>query len=454
MNARPLDRRAFLRSASVLLALPAFESLGPRRAKGAERPRGPGLAPDGSPLRMAYLYVPNGVIGSTWKPLGEGRDFQLNTSMESLSEYRDSLSVVSGLEHKHGWANGDGGGDHARASATVLTGARPKKTAGTDIRLGVSVDQVAARSMDGVTRFSSLELSCDAARGAGACDSGYSCAYQYNLSWRSATQPVAAESNPRELFERLFGAGESSQRAAASERLMARQKSLLDFVLDDARSLRKELGRGDQSKLEEYLTGVREIERRIQNAKKFGPPPQVDAPTPEGIPAAYQEHIRLLMDILALAFQTDSTRVATFQLAHDGSNRNFPEIGVSDGHHSLSHHQNDPKKIELLQRIDRFYLSQLAYFLQKLRSTREADGRSLLDRSLIVYCGGLSDANRHAHDNLPLLLAGHGGGTLSAGTHLQLSSAQPMTNLFRALLERFGTPVDRLGDSDGILTGI
>ena len=454
MIARPQDRRTFLRSASVLLALPAFESLrlGPLHA--AASGASPGIAPDGSPLRMAYLYVPNGVIGRAWNPVGSGRDFELNSTMEPLAEFRDAFSVVSGLEHKHGWANGDGGGDHARASATILTGARPKKTAGTDIRLGVSVDQVAARRMEGVTRFASLELSCDAARGAGACDSGYSCAYQYNLSWRSATQPVGAESNPRELFERLFGAGEAGQRAASSERLLAREKSLLDFVREDAKSLQKQLGHGDKSKLDEYLTGVREIEQRIQNAKKFGPPPQVDAATPPGIPASYEEHVRLLVDILVLAFQTDSTRVATFLLAHDGSNRNFPAIGVTDGHHALSHHQNDPKKIELIQRIDRFYTGQLAYFLRRLRDTREANGKSLLDNSLVVYCSGLSDANRHAHDNLPLVLAGGGGGTLQAGTHLQLSSPQPMTNLFRALLERFGTPVDQLGDSDGVLFGI
>jgi hypothetical protein len=403
---------------------------------------------------MAFVYAPNGVIGDSWKPLGEGRDFQLNASMEPLAPFRDALSVVSGLEHKHGWANGDGGGDHARACATILTGARPKKTAGTDIRLGISVDQLAAQRMDGITRFASLELSCESQRSAGTCDSGYSCAYQYNLSWRSATQPVGAESNPREVFERLFGLGEANQRAAASERLAARERSILDFVLEDARRLQKQLGSKDQTKLDEYLTGVREIEKRIQNTRRFGPPPTVDAPTPEGIPESHSEHMKLLFDILVLAFQTDSTRVASFLLSNDGSNRNFPAIGVSDGHHQLSHHQKDPKKIELLQRIDRHYVEHLAYFLEKLRSTREENGKSLLENSMIVYCSGLSDANRHAHDNLPLLVAGHAGGALQPGTHLQLPSAQPMTNLFRTLLDRFGMPVDRFGDSDGVLSGI
>jgi hypothetical protein len=454
MNARLLDRRAFLRSASVLLALPAWESLSPRRVSAAPDVRLPGTNADGTPLRMAYLYLPNGVIGDAWKPLGEGRDFRLNSSMEPLEPFRDALSIVSGLEHKNGWALADGGGDHARACATILTGARPKKTAGSDIRLGISVDQVAAQKMEGLTRFASLELTCDAQRGSGSCDSGYSCAYQYNLSWRSATQPVIPECNPRELFERLFGAGNPADRAAASEKVQARERSILDFVLEDARRLQKQIGRQDQSKLEEYLTGVREIEKRIQNAAKFGPPPAVDAPAPEGIPASYSEHMKLFFDILTLAFQSDSTRIATFLLAHDGSNRNFPEIGVSDGHHQLSHHQKDPQKIAQLQRIDRFYMEHAAYFLAKLRDTRDANGKSLLDSSMVVCCAGLSDANRHAHDNLPLLLAGRAGGALQPGTHLQLPSSQPMTNLYRSLLDRFGTPVERIGDSDGLLSGI
>ena len=454
MNARLLDRRAFLRSAGVLLALPALESLAPRRVAAAAGPRLPGTSADGSPVRMAYLYLPNGVIVDAWKPLGEGRDFQLNASMEPLAPFRDALSVVSGLEHKNGWAGSDGGGDHARACATILTGARPKKTAGSDIRLGISVDQGAAQKMEGHTRFASLELTCDSQRGAGACDSGYSCAYQYNLSWRSATQPVIPECNPRELFERLFGAGTPEDRAAASERFRARERSLLDFVMEDARRLQKQIGSRDQSKLEEYLTGVREIEKRIQNFEKFGPPPTTARPAPEGIPASYSEHLKVFFDILALAFESDSTRIATFLLAHDGSNRNFPEIGVSEGHHQLSHHQKDPQKIAQLQRIDRFYMEHVAYFLAKLRDTREANGKSLLENSMIVCCGGLSDANRHAHDNLPVLLAGRAGGALHPGTHLQLPSPQPMTNLFRSLLDRFGTSVDQFGDSDGLLSGI
>ena len=248
MSTAFFSRRRFLQSAGFLLGLPAFESLA-RSAAGAAVP-GLGLAPDGSPLRLAFVYAPNGAIMNRWTPTGQGRDFQLNETMQPLAEFRSELQVVSGLEHQHGWAGSDGGGDHARATATILTGARPKKTAGTDIRAGVSADQLAARHLEGRTRFSSLELSCDAVRQSGSCDSGYSCAYQFNLSWRSETQPVAPESNPRQVFERLFGKGAAEDREGAAERHKARERSLLDFVMQDVQVLEKQLGRNDQRKLD------------------------------------------------------------------------------------------------------------------------------------------------------------------------------------------------------------
>jgi hypothetical protein len=412
------------------------------------------LGPDGSPLRLAFIYVPNGKIMDRWTPQGHGRDFRFNETMKPLEEFRSELQVVSGLEHQNGWAGPDGGGDHARATATILTGARPKKTAGNDIRAGVSADQVAAQHLDGQTRFSSLELSCDAVRQSGSCDSGYSCAYQFNLSWRSATQPVAPESNPRQIFERLFGKGAAENPEGAAERHKARERSLLDFVMQDALALEKQLGRNDQRKLDEYLTGVREIEKRIQLAERFGIPKAPADPAPAGIPATYREHLRLMFDMLALAFQTDSTRVASFLMAHDGSNRNFPEIGVTSGHHELSHHQEDPKKIEQLARIDGFYIEQFAYFLQKLGGMKEPNGKSVLDNSMIVYCGGLSDANKHSHNNLPAIVAGRGGGSLQTGQHLALSEAAPMTNLYLSLLHRMNLPVERIGDSTGVLAGV
>lgn len=452
MSSPKLDRRSFIKSAGLFLALPNLESFLGHTAKAASS--GAATTASGDPLRMAFVYAPNGVIGENWFPKGTGADYELNASMEALGEFKKDFSIVSGLEHKHGWAGGDGGGDHARASATILTGARPKKTAGADIRAGISVDQVAARQAGGLTRFASLELSCDAARAAGACDSGYSCAYQHNISWRSATQPVGAESNPRLAFERLFVSAAASNDAAQAELRKARESSLLDFIAAEAKSLQKQLGRSDRNKLDEYLTGVREIEQRIQNAEKFGPLPTVGEAKPDGIPGSYREHVRLMFDILALAFQTDSTRISTFLLAHDGSNRSFQEIGVSEGHHQLSHHQDDPKKKELISRIDKFYIEQFAYFLKRLRDTHDANGKSLLDQSMIVFCSGLSDGNKHSHDNLPVILAGRGGGSLKPGSHLKVTSPQPMANLYMNLLRNFGAPVERIGDSSGFLSEI
>ena len=453
MNAEYLSRRSFLRSAGFLLGLPAFESLTQLQVKAAAT-LSAGVTASGDPLRLALLYVPNGVNVERWTPRGQGADFSLNETMQPLSEFQRDVQVVSGLEHHHGWANGDGGGDHARASATIFTGARPKKTAGTDIRAGISVDQVAARQLEGRTRFASLELSCDGVRQAGSCDSGYSCAYQFNVSWRSETQPVAPESNPRLVFERLFGRGTGGARDGVVERNNARERSLLDFLMEDASTLQKQLGRNDQRKLDEYLTGVRELERRIQQAEKFGLPKAPSHTAPSGIPESYSEHVRLMLDMMTLAFQTDSTRVATFMLAHDGSNRNFSEIGVTSGHHELSHHQNDAGKLAQIGRIDRLYMDHFAYFLKRLRDTKEANGKSLLENSMVVYCSGLSDANRHAHNNLPVILAGHGGGALQPGKHLALSSPLPMTNLYMSLLGRMGIEAERLGDSTGALQGV
>ena len=405
----------------------------------------------GAPLRTAFLYVPNGVNVARWKPTGEGADYQLGETLAPLAGLKEDFQMFSGFEQRLGWANGDGGGDHARANATILTGARPKKTAGSDIRLGVSVDQFAAQHIGDATRFSSLELSCDGVRKSGACDSGYSCAYQFNIAWRSETSPVSPESNPRLVFERLFGSGKGAERQKNFELRQARQKSILDFVMTDASSLERQLGRNDQNKLDEYLTGVREMEKRIEKTERFGKLPDPGAEMPGGIPENYQEHIRLMLDMQVLAFQTDSTRISTFMLAHDGSNRSFREIGVNDGHHNISHHQNDPAKLALIGKIDQFYASQFAYFLERLRDTKDADGTSILHNSQIVYCSGLSDGNRHQHDNLPVILAGHAGGALTPGRHVNLGGHTPMTNLYVRMLNLIGVDTDRFGDSTGVL---
>lgn len=449
------NRRRFLQGLGVCMGLPALESLSGLKALGAaasaEAKIG-AVTASGAPLRMAFMYIPNGVILDRWKPLdADGTSLKLNRTMEPLAAVKDELSVVTGLAHNHGFANGDGGGDHARANATILTGARPKKTAGSDIHLGVSVDQLAAQRVGGLaTRFASLELSCSGVRKSGACDSGYSCAYQYNVSWSSETQPVAPESNPRLVFERLFGDGNKEERRAGFKARQAEQRSILDFIADDARNLSGKLGANDRHKLDEYLHGVREIERRLERLEQFGDLPDPGVPAPAGEPKSYRDHLRLMFDMLLLAFQTDSTRIASFMLAHDGSNRTFEEAGVRDGHHSLSHHQGDAEKIEKLAKIDRFYIEQLAYFLGRMRDTKEADGRSLLDNSMLVYAGGLSDGNRHSHSNLPVIVAGRAGGAIKPGRHLKVD-AQPMSNMYVTMLDLMGAPVETFGDSNGRL---
>lgn len=445
------SRRRFLKGLGACVGLPALESLW---QGGAHAAAAGASAKGAAPLRMAFLYVPNGVILDQWKPTGVGKDYQLNKTMEPLAPHKADFQVFTGFEQRNGTSGPDGAGDHARANATILTGARPKKTAGSDIRLGVSFDQLAAQHLGEHTRLPSLELSCDGVRKSGSCDSGYSCAYQFNLSWRSETTPVAPESNPRAVFERLFGGGTAEERKQAQVQRRTREKSLLDFISEDAAALNKQLGRNDQHKLDEYLTGVREIERRIERAEKFGPLPDPGAPAPAGTPRKYSEHIRLMADMLVLAFQTDSTRVGTFLLAHDGSNRNFEEIGVTDGHHSLSHHMNKPDVMAKIARIDHFYVQQLAYFLQKMKETKDPAGRSLLDSSMVVYASGLSDGNRHKHDNLPVILAGKAGGAFNPGRHVDLGGAVPMNNLYVKMLQILGAPVERFGDSTGVFTNV
>jgi hypothetical protein len=439
-----LSRRAVLRGLGTAIALPSLASL--RAASGA-------TGGESIPTRMAFLYIPNGVHVERWRPTGEGRDFGLGPSLEPVAPFRDQLQLITGLAQRNGTAGPDGAGDHARAAATFLTGVRPRKTAGADIRAGISVDQIAAAAVGGATRFPSLELSCDAARRSGNCDSGYSCAYQFNLSWRSERQPLAAESNPRLVFERLFGAGKGEERKANLAARQRQRRSILDFVVEDARAIHGRLAGDDRRKLDEYLTGLREIERQV--ARFDAAPPEVpDLDLSGGPPPSYADHIGLMADLLVLAFRTDSTRIATFMLAHDGSNRSFPEIGVADGHHHLSHHQGDAEKLEKIARIDRFYAEQFAAILRRFQEIREADGRTLLDHAMLVYASGLSDGNRHRHDDLPVILAGGAGGRLATGRHLKLPGEQPMTNLYLTMLDLAGAPQQSFGDSTGPLDAV
>ncbi len=451
-----LSRRRFLRGLGACVALPAFESLLPARLFAAETSGAGNLAKTagGAPLRMAYVYFPNGAIQPAWWPEGEGKDFELGRTMQALAKVKHQLQILGGMDHVNATPGPDGAGDHARAGGTFLTGVRVKKTAGSDIRAGISIDQVVAQQIGHLTRFPSLELTCDAVRKSGNCDSGYSCAYQYNLSWRSPSTPVAPEPNPRLLFERLFGAGAPGERAESLKRRQVQQRSILDFVLDDARSLESQLTYRDKQKLDEYFVSVREIEQRLEAAERFGAAPDPRIATPAGIPASFEEHVQMMFDMMILAFQTDSTRVATFLLANEGSNRTFPEAGIVEGHHYLTHHQNKQDMIDKVAEIDRWYMKQLAQFLEKMDQTTDVDGKSLLHNSMIVYGSGNADGNRHTHTNLPVILAGSGGGTLTPGRFTKFGGV-PMSNLLLSLADRMGAQgVERLGDSTGRVKAI
>jgi len=442
-----LSRRHFLRGLGVCLALPAFESMAPIGLLGAQKTLA--TTATGAPLRTAFLYFPNGVIPSAWWPANEGTDFPLSETLKPLEASKAHIQVLGGLDQRNAEPGPDGAGDHARANGTFLTGVRMKKSAA-DVHAGVSIDQVIAREVGHLTRFPSLELTCDYSRKTGACDSGYACAYQYNISWRSATTPMAPEYNPRLIFERLFGTGGTpGERAESLMRRQQEQRSILDFVMTDARGLQRRLGTRDQNKLDEYLTGVREIETRIQNAEHFGPGRAPDIEVPGGVPPDYAEYMQVMFDMLILAFQTDSTRVATMLLAHDGDNRSFADIGVPEGHHDLSHHFDDPVKIKKVADIDRWYVKQFAKLLQKMQNTKDVDGNSLLHNSMIIYGGGNADGNRHTHTNLPIVLAGGGGAGLKTGRYLKHSSV-PMTNLYLTMADRLGIQnLERFGDSTG-----
>lgn len=443
-----ISRRTVLKGIGTAVSLPMLEGMLPTSAlaqsvKTAQRP-----------VRMAFMFVPNGMNMSHWRPVAEGALAGLPSTLQPLEKVKDLLSVYSGLAQHQAHALGDGPGDHARSTAVWLTGVHPKKTAGADIRNGPSVDQIAAQRIGNRTRFPSLEIGCERGAQAGDCDSGYSCAYSSNVSWRSETTPVAKEVNPRLVFERLFGNGEAGEEAESRFRRDRYRKSILDLVLEDALALRKDLGKKDVQKLDEYLDGVREIESRLERIEKENPGAFLSAnQRPKGVPAEYGEHIRLMGDMMVLAFQADLTRVATFMFANDGSNRPFRQIGIADGHHDISHHANAADKLEKKRQIDRWQVEQLAYVLERMQSVKELDG-TLLDNSMVVFGAGISDGNRHNHDDLPILMAGKGGGSIRTGRHMKFAPNTPLTNLFITMLDKVGVDVEKLGDSTGKLQGL
>ncbi len=443
-----LSRRLFLRGLGACMALPALESLNPFLGGPAKA-----AATTTAPVRMAFLQVPNGIIPSTWLPAGQGgTEFALSPTLQPLKKVRHEMQVISGLDDLSANAGPDGGGDHARAGATFLTGVRIKKTSGADIYAGTSIDQVVADKIGHLTRFRSLELSCEPNnRKSGDCDSGYSCAYEYNISWRSPTQPLAPEVNPRLVFERLFGAGSPGQRVENLKRRQMDERSILDFVMEDARTITAKMNGRDRQKLDQYLTSVREIEQRIERAERM-PIPNLDTDAPPGLPTDAGEHMQLMFDMLFLAFQTDSTRIATVLIAKEGSDRIFPDIGVTGGHHTISHHRNNPETIAQIAKIDLWYTTQLAKFLEKMEATKDVDGNSLLHNSMILYGSGNGDGNRHTHYDLPITVVGSGGGGFKTGRYVKVD-AKPLTNLFLTMADHMGAQgIERLGDSTGRLT--
>ena len=442
----PLHRRTFLKGVGATLGLPLLEAMLPKSGFAAQSA--------GAPKRMAFVFVPNGVIVPEWTVKGEGADWQLSPTLEPLAKVKDQVCVMTGLMQDNARHKGDGAGDHARSSAAFLTGAHPVKTSGVDIKVGQSVDQVAADKIGKLTKLPSIELGTEGGRNAGQCDSGYSCAYSNNISWKTATTPMAKEINPRLVFERLFGSTDDREAAKGRAKRDEYRKSILDLVTDDASKLKQQLGQTDRRKVDEYFSSVREIEQRIERAKSDSSSQKIPELTlPRGIPKELDEHIGLMFELMALAFQTDTTRVATFMLANEGSNRSYPMVGVNDGHHHLSHHQNKQDWIKHLAKIDKYLIGHYAKFLERLKSIPEGTG-TLLDNSMIVYGSAIADGNAHSHHDLPVLLAGKGGGTIASGRLIVSPKETPLNNLFLSMLDRMDAGVDSLGDSSGRLKGL
>jgi len=438
LTPRP-TRRTLLHAIAGGLALPA---LGSARAvfPGRSGRSGRGTR---APLRVAFVYLPNGIHMPAWRPAEEGplAEAELPPLLAPLAPYRDRLSVLGGLTADTARPNGDGPGDHARAAAAYLTAAQPVKADGTVIRVGRSADQVIARAVGGDSRFASLQLGCEGGRQSGQCDSGYPCVYSSNLAWSTPHTPLVHETNPRLVFDRLFGVGLAHLSPEERAARLRQKKSVLDFVAGETRALGACMDARDLRKLEELLEGVRELERRIDNATD---PAAVALQRPTGRPDDFGEHVALSYELLALALATDATRVATFLVANEGSNRSYPDLDVRDGHHTLSHHGNEPEKLVQIERINRFHLERFRDFLDRLAES------GALDDTLVVLGSGIADGNRHEHHDLPILVAG-GGGRLPLGAYRRFERDTPLANLYRLLFERFGLEIDAFGDSTGVL---
>jgi Protein of unknown function (DUF1552) len=436
---KAMPRRTFLRGVGATLALPLLDAMVPAMTALAATPAAP-------VRRLGFVFVPMGCDIARWTPPGKDKLGDLSPILSPLAPVKEHVSVLTNMELKNAYP-----GTHSSSNSAFLSAAVAKHTESTDYYLGTTVDQVAAKQLGRETQLPSLELAMDMMQTVGQCDNGYACVYQNNLSWSSPTTPLPAEAHPRLVFESLFGEGGSKADRRAALR---RRASLLDFVKDDLARLGRELGPADRDKVNQYLDAVRDVERRIQKAERDVAEKQLpDLDRPVGAPSAYADHARLMFDLQVLALQGDVTRVITFQLARETSNRTYPEIGVPDPHHPLSHHGNDPAKIAKIAKINQFHVSLFAEFLAKLKATREGDG-SLLDHSLYLYGSGMGNPNVHDHTNLPILVAGGAAGGMKGGRHVRFDKATPLANLHLTLLDKVGVRLDKFADSDGRVLGI
>lgn len=443
IRSKPMGRRTVLRGMGATLALPLLEAMMPSAsaAEAAAKTR----------MRLQVIYIPNGMMMQNFTPAQAGEGYAMTPILKPLEPYREKFAVISGLAHKQAEALGDGGGDHGRSCGSYLTGVHVKKTEGADITSGPSMDQIVARQFSEQTQIPSLELGLDPPSLVGSCDTGYSCAYTNTLSWRTASTPLPVTVNPREVFERIFGDGDNLDAKTRIMRLR-RQASILDSVAEDARHLSGSMGADDKKKIEEYMASIRDIERRIQKMEQGGPSAAAlpAYARPSGIPDSFEEYARMMIDLQVLAYQADMTRVGTFMVGREVSGRSYPEIGVADAHHPLSHHGNDPEKIAKLTKINILHMDQVAYYLKRMSETKDGEG-TLLDHSMLLAGASLADSNTHQHTNLPVIVAG---GLVKGNQHMMVKDDMPMTNLMLSMMDRLGVPQDRLGDSTGRLTGL
>jgi len=443
---KPISRRAMLKGLGVAMALPMLEAMGPA-SKALAAPAG---AAGAMPTRMAFVFAPNGVNYDHWLPKGEGKRYELSPTLKPLEAVRQHVNVMTGLTLDKARANGDGPGDHARSSATFLTGAQARKTSGNDIRIGVSVDQFAAQQIGDKTRLPSLEIGMERGRSAGRCDSGYSCAYVSNVAWADEDTPVPKMTNPLDVFERMFGEIDNVEAEAAKQDRLRRRASVLDYVMQDTQSLERKLGKSDRNKIDEFQTSIREIERRVQLAREGVDVVAPDVEPPKEVPTKLSERIDLMYDLMLLAFRMDVTRVSTFMLGNGGSNKRFEELNVRDGHHSLSHHRNNAEMVAKIRKIDRFYVEGFSRFVKKMADTPDGKG-SLLDHSMVLYGSGICDGNRHNHENLPIVMAGRANHSIDTGRLIHYGRETPLCNLYMSMLDRAGCDVAEFGDATGRL---